>query len=182
MARPKSCWPATPSLSFARAGRSTETLPNGTITEACGPTTRPFSQVRSTPSAHQTLHRSLPISAWSGGLKIDDFIAVSKKGRTNGDFIMHRENGTLAEVNLAKGRGIGKMKATITQRFKFDGIECDVDCDCRFIFFTLKQGGEWKTRWAKLFYEKDKVVSVDGKNVPSIFTAEELAKYPEGEC
>lgn len=37
-------------------------------------------------------------------------------------------------------RAVGKMKATITQRFvnPDDGIEFDVDCDCRFIFFCEK--------------------------------------------
>jgi len=32
----------------------------------------------------------------------------------------------------------------------------------------------------KLFYEKDKVVSVDGGRTAPTFTAEELGRYPEG--
>ena len=104
--------------------------------------------------------------AWSGGLSIEDFIAVSIKGRKNGDFIMHRENGTLANVNMDTQRGIGKMKATITQRLTMKGVPVDIDCDCRFIFFCKIEDGEWKTQWVKLFYEKDKVVPVNGKDVP----------------
>jgi len=118
-------------------------------------------------------------TTWSGGLTIEDFIDVSIKGRANGDFIMHRENGTLANVNLAKQRGIGKMKATITQRVLLKGIPVDVECDCRFIFFVKIEDGEWKTQFVKLFYEKDKVVPVDGKTVPD-FPKEELQKYTEG--
>lgn len=104
---------------------------------------------------------------------------MSIKGRANGDFIMHRENGTLANVNLAKERGIGKMKATITQRVLLKGVLVDVECDCRFIFFCKLEAGEWKANYVKLFYEKDKVVPVDGKTVPD-FPKEELAKYTEG--
>ncbi|KIW65533.1 hypothetical protein PV04_07787 [Phialophora macrospora] len=120
-------------------------------------------------------------TAWSGGLTIEKFIEVSIKGRANGDFIMHRENGTLANVNLAKQRGIGKMKATITQRFTIEGVPVDVECDCRFIFFVKIEDGEWKTQFVRLFYEKDKVTPVDGKTMPEgVFVKEELDKYTEG--
>ena len=94
---------------------------------------------------------------------------------------MHRENGTLANVNLSKQRGIGKMKATITQRFTMKGVDIDVECDCRFIFFAKIEDGEWKTQWVKLFYEKDKVVPANGKDVPEgVFTKEALEPYTEG--
>jgi hypothetical protein len=86
--------------------------------------------------------------AWSGGVTIEDFIKVSKEGRANGDFIMHRENGTLVDLNLAKGRAVGKMKAIITQRFTIKGVQCDVDCDVRFIF-CLKVGNDWKCKYYK---------------------------------
>lgn len=118
-------------------------------------------------------------TTWSGGLTIEKFIEVSIKGRANGDFIMHRENGTLANVNLAKQRGIGKMKATITQRFTIQGIPVDIECDCRFIFFAKIEDGEWKAQYVKLFYEKDKMIPVNGKDVPT-FPQEELDKYTEG--
>ena len=99
---------------------------------------------------------------------------------------MHRENGTLVDLNPATSRAVGKMKATITQRFTFGNITFDMECDCRFIFFCFKaptstSGGkrEWKIQYSKLFYEKDKVVPVDGETVPT-FTKEELNKYPVG--
>jgi hypothetical protein len=113
---------------------------------------------------------------------------------------MHRECGTLVELN--SNRAVGKMKATITQRFSVpantqtqnnqlatpapddgssaDNIEFDVDCDCRFIFFCEKNSqGEWKTYFVKLDYDKDKVVPADGRRAP-VFPVEELGKYPEG--
>jgi hypothetical protein len=130
--------------------------------------------------------------AWSKGRSIDDFITISKKGKDNGDFIMHRECGTLVELALDHGRAVGKMKATITQRFKSQasnatldcpvGAEFDVDCDCRFIFFCFKDpeaGGVWKTKYVKLFYEKDKLIPVDGNRAP-VFEQTLLDSFPEG--
>ncbi|KAB5511653.1 hypothetical protein GE09DRAFT_981721 [Coniochaeta sp. 2T2.1] len=140
-------------------------------------------------------------TTWSGALPIDGFIEVSKKGKSQGAFIMHRECGTLVELNSDRTRAVGKMKATITQRFSMpadqgtrlltppsndgDGkVEYDVDCDCRFIFFSEKEkdaSGDdaWKTHYVKLDYDKDKVVPADGKTAP-VFTAAELDAYPEG--
>ena len=110
---------------------------------------------------------------------------------------MHRECGTLVELNTTGTRAVGKMKATITQRFSMpprqgqhllspssdDGendVEFDVDCDCRFIFFCEKDvAGAWKTHYVKLDYDKDKVVSVDGKLAP-VFSGAEMKNYPEG--
>jgi len=78
-------------------------------------------------------------TTWSGPRSVDDFINISKEGKKVGVFIMHRECGTLVELNRSTNRAVGKMKATITQRFKeADGTEYDVDCDCRFIFFCAK--------------------------------------------
>ncbi|KAJ5640947.1 hypothetical protein N7528_000572 [Penicillium herquei] len=124
-------------------------------------------------------------TTWSGGMTIDQFIEVSKKGRANGDFIMHREGGTLVDLNPATKRAVGKMKATITQRFIIDGITFDVDCDSRFIFFCQKEKSKktgqlgWKTKYYKVIYEKDRVIPVDGKTVPT-FQESELKKYPPG--
>ena len=118
-------------------------------------------------------------------MSIDKFIEVSKKGRANGDFIMHRECGTLVDLNLSKQRAVAKMKTTITQRFEIDGITFDVDCDNRFIFWCQKEKSKrtgqlgWKIKYYKVFYEKDRIVPVDGKSVPT-FDPAELAKYPEG--
>jgi hypothetical protein len=84
------------------------------------------------------------------------------------------------------------MKATITQRFTTQasyatdqcpvGTEYDVDCDCRFIFFCLKDpqaGGQWKAKYVKLFYEKDKIVPTDGNHAP-VFAQELLDSFPDG--
>jgi len=152
-------------------------------------------------------------TAWSGPKTIDEFIEVSKLGKANGNFIMHRvsdthsrllllcclhshqECGTLVDLNPETQRAVGKMKATITQRFTTpEGQVFDVDCDCRFWFFCLKEsnktassalasllgapGTEWKTKFVKLTYDKDKLVSVDG-TFPDV-SSEELAKYPVG--
>jgi hypothetical protein len=114
---------------------------------------------------------------------------------------MHRECGTLVELSSDRTRAVGKMKATITQRFSMptqpeqdmptprsDGaedeysasVEFDVDCDCRFIFFCEKDAtGAWKAHYVKLDYDKDKVVPADGKSAP-VFSAEEMKDYPEG--
>ncbi|ROT38063.1 hypothetical protein SODALDRAFT_351219 [Sodiomyces alkalinus F11] len=143
-------------------------------------------------------------TTWSGARSVDDFIAISKAGKASGAFIQHRECGTLVELNREMNRAVGKMKATITQRFVSpEGIEYDVDCDCRFLFFCTYvnespmmmmegdsasgtgagvedvSGGEWKAQYVKLIYEKDRLVPVDGVNVPK-FELEELEKYPVG--
>lgn len=137
-------------------------------------------------------------TTWSGALPIDDFIEISKRGKEAGAFIMHRECGTLVELNQATDRAVGKMKATITQRFtqqpdsttgsahepRGGQLEWDVDCDCVFIFFCLRESKDrpWKTRFVKLFYMKDKIVSIDGTHAPEL-TAEEVTEmesYPEG--
>lgn len=145
------------------------------------PSTPPFRPPNQSSNTH------FCFTAWSGGLSIDDFIEVSKKGRAKGDFIMHRENGTLVDVNPSTSRAVGKMKATITQRFIFESdISVDIECDCRFIFFCKKEPTStsgstpvWKTQYVKLFYEKDKMIPVDGKTVPT-FDKAELKKYPVG--
>lgn len=52
-------------------------------------------------------------------------------------------------------RALGKLKATITQRFIMktdDGVDCevDVDADCRLCFFVQRDSkGEWKTHFFK---------------------------------
>jgi len=124
-------------------------------------------------------------TTWSGPRHVDDFIAISKAGKADGVFIMHRECGTLVELNPATNRAVGKMKATITQRFRqADGLEFDVDCDCRFVFYCFKnpESGAWKARYVKLFYDKDKIVPADGATAPKLTSDEvaEMEKLPEG--
>ncbi|RSH95767.1 hypothetical protein EHS25_000859 [Saitozyma podzolica] len=161
-------------------GTNDEILARQCIQELCKgwPVYRDFSEWHNYRSLF-TKEGAYVWTTWSGGLSIEKFIEVSIAGRARGDNIAHRENGVLANVNLKTGRGIGKMKATITQRLTMQGIPFDIDCDCRFIFFCKLEGKEWKAQYVKLFYEKDKVVPVDGKTVPD-FPKEELAKYTQG--
>lgn len=100
---------------------------------------------------------------------------------------MHRECGTLVDLNPATKRAVGKMKVTITQRFEYEGVPYDIDCDSVFVYFCFKTPEEgWKVHWYKVFYCKDKLVTV-GVPTPEavgklarLFTDEELARYPEG--
>ncbi|KAI0480900.1 hypothetical protein GGR56DRAFT_688302 [Xylariaceae sp. FL0804] len=130
-------------------------------------------------------------TTWSKRQHIDRFIEVSKQGKARGDFIMHRECGTLVDLNPSTGRAVGKMKATITQRFTLPpsspGVEpvvFDVDCDSRFQFFCQRTGppggGEWRVKYVKLIYDKDKVVAVDGGRAVPAFAPQALARYPAG--
>lgn len=145
-------------------------------------------------------------TTWSGGLPIDDFISASQKGRAEGDFISHRATGTLVDLSSTTTRAIAKMKTTITQRFHEKDphnpsrtIEYDVDCDARFIAFCVKRplsarssspmpgtglgprsgSAGWRIQFVKLFYEKDRVVPVDGHSVP-MFEDHELDQFPYG--
>ncbi|KAL2272059.1 hypothetical protein VTJ83DRAFT_1430 [Remersonia thermophila] len=123
-------------------------------------------------------------TTWTGPLPVDEFISLSKNGKENGVFIMHRECSTLVELSPAVRRAIGKVKATITHRFHFNPTtgtvdpdpvrntaEFDIDCDCRFIFCERSsESGHWKAKYVKLFYAKDKVVPVDGITAPAFTT------------
>lgn len=61
----------------------------------------------------------------------------------------------------------------------FPNNACDVECDCRFIFYCLKTPEGWKIKYCKLFYEKDKVLPLDGKTLPN-WDQKVLDKFPEG--
>ncbi|KAI9158975.1 Pea pathogenicity protein [Paramyrothecium foliicola] len=150
--------------------------------------TYPYARIHLNRSIESLCYRRLPsLIAWSGLQPVDKFIEISKDGKAKGAFILHRENGTLVELNPTTQRALGKMKATITQRFTTAGesaesppIVYDVDCDCRFLFFCLRDdAGAWKAQYVKLVYEKDKVCAVDGQKVP-VFDEKILDKYPAG--
>lgn len=72
------------------------------------------------------------------------------------------------------------MKATITQRFVLEGCEVDAESDCRFCFFWQKEdNGEWKARFVRHWYEKDKLIPVDARHVPSM-DDDLLKQFPTG--
>ena len=126
-------------------------------------------------------------TSWTGKTPYKDFIAASKAGMDKGAFIMHRCLGASTDINLEGTRAVTKMKAIITQRFVLDGCEVDADSDCRFCFFFEKgtdkitdiAEGEWRARYVRHWYEKDKLVPVNPNKVPKLDETE-LAKHPYG--
>ncbi|GAA5831580.1 hypothetical protein JCM11251_000757 [Rhodosporidiobolus azoricus] len=131
-------------------------------------------------------------TTWSGGVPIDEFIKISEAGFAKGVKIAHRVNGGTVDLAttgpLAYKRGLGKLKATITQRFimplqggkEGETCEVDVDADCRLCFFVeKKEDGSWKNHFFKGFYEKDRLIPVDPRKLPQLDDTK-LATYPEG--
>ncbi|KAM0786982.1 hypothetical protein ACM66B_002400 [Microbotryomycetes sp. NB124-2] len=129
-------------------------------------------------------------TTWSGGVPVDEFIKISEAGFAKGVKIAHRTNGCTVDIATSgsgKGtRALGKLKATITQRFTMptatEGETCqvDVDADCRLCFFVdKKNGSDWKCHFFKGFYEKDKMTPVDPRKIPVLNDAK-LATFPEG--
>ncbi|KAJ5814628.1 hypothetical protein N7474_006405 [Penicillium riverlandense] len=118
-------------------------------------------------------------TTWSGKVLFTDFFEVSKAGMDKGAFIMHRCHGTTTDITPDGHRAVTKMKATITQRFVIDGVEVDVECDCRFCFFFEKVDGRWGARFVRHWYEKDKIIPVNPSKIPKIDDTK-LASYPEG--
>lgn len=124
-------------------------------------------------------------TTWTGRTHHADFIEMSKVGMDKGAFIMHRIHGSTTDINPEATRAVTKMKATISQRFKMktvDGKDCEVDAesDCRFCFlFQRMENGEWKARYVRHWYEKDKLIPVNPNLVP-VLDEKELAKFPVG--
>lgn len=104
-----------------------------------------------------------------------------------GAFIMHRCHGASSDINPDATRAVTKLKATITQRFVLEGCEVDAESDCRFCFFwergtdavTDIAKGEWRARYVRHWYEKDKLIPVNPNKVPKVDEAV-LAKFPPG--
>ena len=97
-------------------------------------------------------------------------------------------------------RAVTKMKSVITQRFVIEGVEVDVEADCRFCFFWERarveaagtgaaaesdddedgdEEGEWRARLVRHWYEKDKMIPVNPNHFPKLDEAK-LATYPPG--
>jgi hypothetical protein len=104
-----------------------------------------------------------------------------------GAFIMHRCHGTTTDISPDGLRAVTKMKATITQRFAIQDCEVDAESDCRFCFFWEKiqedgdgmKKGEWRARFVRHWYEKDKLLAVNPAKVP-VLDEERLKGYPTG--
>ena len=104
---------------------------------------------------------------------------------------MHRVHGSSTDIAPDGIRAVTKMKATITQRFAglqcmSGGEECEADAesDCRLIFFWQKEtqgemAGEWRARFVRHWYEKDKLNPVNPARVPKV-DGESLKGYPTG--
>jgi hypothetical protein len=119
-------------------------------------------------------------TTWTGRTHHLDFIQASQAGMDRGAFIMHRIHGSSTDITPDAKRAITKMKATITQRFTIDGCEADAESDCRFCFFWEKQStGDWKARFVRHWYEKDKLIPVNPAKVPKL-DEDKLNGFPSG--
>ncbi|KAJ9096813.1 hypothetical protein QFC21_005084 [Naganishia friedmannii] len=123
-------------------------------------------------------------TTWTGRTAIADFIKASQKGMDNGAFIMHRIHGSSVDITPDATRAVVKMKASITQRFSLppQGYEVDAESDCRFCMFFHRNAStdnEWKVKYVRHFYEKDKLIPVDPRKVPTI-DDDLLEQFPVG--
>ena len=96
-----------------------------------------------------------------------------------GVFIMHRIHGCTTDIDEHATRAVTKMKATITQRFELDGCEVDAEADCRFLFLFHRPtaDGDWKAKFVRHWYEKDKLIPVDSRKQPRL-EDQILGQYP----
>jgi hypothetical protein len=130
---------------------------------------------------HPTAHI---YTTWTGRTHYLDFIKASQAGMDKGAFIMHRCHGVTTDIAPDGIRAVTKMKATITQRFNLQGCEVDAESDCRFCFFWQKETegelqGQWRARFVRHWYEKDKLICVDPRKVPQL-DDEKLKNFPTG--
>lgn len=94
---------------------------------------------------------------------------------------MHRCHGASTDINVEATRAVTKLKATITQRFKVDGVEFDMEAGCRFCFYFEKIDGKWGARLVRHWYEKDKMIlSNPTKGLQPEIDEDKLNKYPGG--
>lgn len=121
------------------------------------------------------------VTSWKQGT-IDEFIAASSDGFDKGHsfmYILHRINGHSVDLDPELRRAGCKMKATITARFTFDGIEMDLDTDCRFYYFLEKRDNRWGVVHFTLLFDKDRFHAVNPSRVYHI-SEDELAGFPPG--
>ncbi len=100
---------------------------------------------------------------------------------------MHRCHGTTTDISPDGVRAVTNIKATITQRFTIHGCEFDAESDFRFCFFWEKiqedgdgmKKGEWRARFVRHWYEKDKLLAINPAKVP-VLDEKNLKGYPTG--
>ncbi|KAG5654848.1 hypothetical protein KAF25_002880 [Fusarium avenaceum] len=120
-------------------------------------------------------------TTWSGCVTYKDFIGASQAGMDKGAFIMHRCHGASTDINVEATRAVTKLKATITQRFEVDGVEFDVEADCRFCFYFEKKDGKWGATLVRHWYEKDKMILCNPAQALQLEIDEaKLNKFPAG--
>jgi hypothetical protein len=116
------------------------------------------------------------MATWFQGTH-EEFAAISKAGMEKGVNILHFLGG--CTIDIARNRAIAQTKMTIAQRAPVEGVLCDVLCAGRFYDFLEKRKGKWGIVLRRLFYEKDRIDTVDPsaklKLDPAI-----LKRYPVG--
>lgn len=85
-----------------------------------------------------------------------------------GAFTMPRCYGSSTDIDIGGTRAVTKLKATITQRFRADCVEFDVEADCRFCFFFEKADGVWGACLVRHWYEKDKIIPTNPARAPEL--------------
>ena len=107
-----------------------------------------------------------------------EFIKVSRDGFEKGaSTILHFLGGSA--IDLAGARAVAQTKMTITQRAKLEGNLVDVVCTGRFYDFLEKRQGKWGIVLRRLFYEQDRILSID-PSVTLKLDPKLLASFPVG--
>ncbi|OOF99855.1 hypothetical protein ASPCADRAFT_402521 [Aspergillus carbonarius ITEM 5010] len=120
-------------------------------------------------------------TTWHTG-PLATFLQASKDAFARGPefmYILHRMLGCAVETNEELIRAVCKMKVTITVRFHIDGVEMDVDADCRFFFFLEKREGRWGVVFFTLLFDKDRLVPVNPGCVLKV-PEEAVERFPAG--
>ena len=117
------------------------------------------------------------MATWFQGTAAE-FTKVSREGFEKGaSTILHFLGGSA--IDLAGPRAIAQTKMTITQRAKLDGNTVDVVCTGRFYDFLEKKQNKWGITLRRLFYEQDRMYSVD-PSVTLKLDPKLLASFPVG--
>jgi hypothetical protein len=107
-----------------------------------------------------------------------DFIKVSREGFDKGaSVILHFLGGSTIEI--VGNRAIAQTKMTISQRAVIHDTQVDVLCRGRFYDFFEKRKDGWAIVLRRLFYEQDRMDTVDPSKRLTLEPAL-LASFPHG--